>query len=160
MNESNSNVQDNGKINPEFEYEWFMESIELHCDGLEDKAKEVLWGMFRGVLRYVTNYRWLEECPMGIDLTGVNVTVAAEQNADGKNRHDVLGNWDFVFTFTVCQDSKKKATTLSALKSIQSSMERFLRSRFKIREPEDLSLLLLEQQRKELVEKHFTGITK
>lgn len=159
MNESN-NMQDNGKIKPEFEYEWFMESIELQCDGLEDKAKEVLWGMFRGVLRYVTNYRWLEECPMGIDLTGVNVTVAAEQNAEGKNRHDVLGNWDFVFTFIACQDSKEKVTTLSTLKSIQSSMERFLRSRFKIKEPEDLSLFLLEQQRKELVEKHFTGITK
>lgn len=156
----NNNTQDSGKINPEFEYGWFKESIELHCDGLEDKAHEVLWGMFRGVLRYVTNYRWLEECPMGIDLTGVNVTVAAEQNAEGKNRHDVLGNWDFVFTFAACQDSKKKATTLSTLKSIQSSMERFLRSRFKIKEPEDLSLFLLEQQRKELVEKHFIGITK
>lgn len=155
-----SNMQDNGKINPEFEYEWFMESIELHCEGLEAKAKEVLWGMFRGVLRYVTNYRWLEECPMGIDLTGINVTAAAEQNAEGKNRHDILGNWDFVFTFTACQDSTAKATTLATLKSIQSNMERFLRAKFKIKEPEDLSLFLLEQQRKELVEKHFIGIAK
>lgn len=158
MMDSNSSMQESGKINPEFEYEWFMESIELHCDGLEEKAKEVLWGMFRGVLRYVTNYRWLEECPKGIDLTGINFTVAAEQNVEGKNRHDILGNWDFVFTFTACEDSKKKATTLATLESIQSTMERFLRTRFKIKEPEDLSLFLLEQQRKELVEKHFIGI--
>lgn len=77
-------IKEKGKIDPEFEYGWYMESIDLHCDGVENRAKEVLWGMFRGVLRFVTGYRWLEECPMGIDLTGINVTAVAQQNEAGK----------------------------------------------------------------------------
>lgn len=147
-----------GKIDPEFEYGWYMESIDLHCDGVEGKAREVLWGMFRGVLRFVTGYRWLDECPMGIDLTGINVTAVAQQNDAGKNRHDILGNWDIVFTFTPCEDSSAKVTTRATLVSIRKSMERFIRSRYDLKEPEDLSLILLEQQRKELVEKHFIGV--
>lgn len=150
--------KERGKIDPEFEYNWYMESIDLHCDGVEDRAREVLWGMFRGVLRFVTGYRWLEECPMGIDLTGINVTTVAQRNDAGKNHNDILGNWDIVFTFTPCEDSGKKVTSRSVLTSIERSMERFIRSRFDLKEPEDLSLILLEQQRRELVEKHFSGV--
>lgn len=150
-------TQQKGKIDPEFEYGWYMESIDLHCDGVEGRAEEVLRGMFRGVLRYVTGYRWLEECPTGIDLTGINVTAVAQQNEAGKNHHDILGNWDIVFTFTPCEDSSAKATTRNTLVSIRKSMERFVRTRYDLKEPEDLSLILLEQQRKELIEKHFIG---
>lgn len=150
-------THEKGKIDPEFEYGWYMESIDLHCDGVEDRAREVLWGMFRGVLRYVTGYRWLEECPKGINLAGLNVTAVARQNEAGKNRHDILGNWDIVFTFTPCENSGAKVTTRATLVSIQKSMERFVRTRYDLKEPEDLSLILLEQQRKELVEKHFIG---
>lgn len=151
-------MKENGKIDPEFEYSWYMEAIDLHCEGVEERAREVLWGMFRGVLRFVTGYRWLEECPTGIDLTGISVTTEAQQNDAGKNHHDILGNWDIIFTFTPCEDSRKIATTRSALMSIEKSMERFVRSRYDLKEPTDLSLLLLEQQRTELVEKHFTGV--
>ncbi|MCM1193390.1 MAG: hypothetical protein NC123_11245 [Butyrivibrio sp.] len=147
-----------GKIDAEFEYGWYMESIELHCEGVEDKAREVLWGMFRGVLRFVTGYRWLDECPTGIDLKGINVTAVAQQNDAGKNHHDILGNWDIVFTFTPCGDSNAKVTTKNTLISIRKSMERYVRARYDLKEPEDLSLILLEQQRKELIEKHFVGI--
>lgn len=150
-------IKENGKIDSEFEYGWYMESIDLHCDGVEEKAREVLRGMFCGVLRYVTGYRWLEECPTGIDLTGINVTAVARQNDAGKNHHDILGNWDIIFTFTPCEDSSAKVASKTALMSIQKSMERFVRSRFDLKEPTDLSLILLEQQRKELIEKHFTG---
>lgn len=151
-------TNEKGKIDPEFEYGWYMESIDLHCDGVEDRAREVLWGMFRGVLRFVTGYRWLEECPKGINLAGLNVTAVAQQNKAGKNRHDILGNWDIIFTFAPCEDSNAKVTTRNTLISIRKSMERFIRSRFDLKEPEDLSLILLEQQRKELVEKHFVGV--
>lgn len=151
-------MKEKGKIDPEFEYSWYMESIDLHCEGVEDRAREILWGMFRGVLRFVTGYRWLEECPTGISLAGISVTAVAQQNEAGKNHHDILGNWDIIFTFTSCEDSAKKATTRSTLMSIEKSMERFVRTRYDLKEPTDLSLLLLEQQRKELVEKHFTGV--
>lgn len=150
-------TQEKGKIDPEFEYGWYMESIDLHCDGVEGRAEEVLRGMFRGVLRYVTGYRWLEECPTGIDLTGINVTAVAQQNEAGKNHHDILGNWDIVFNFTPCEDSSAKVTTRNTLASIRKSMERYVRTRYDLKEPEDLSLILLEQQRKELIEKHFIG---
>ena len=151
-------TKEKGKIDPEFEYGWYMESIDLRCDGVEDRAREVLWGMFRGVLRFVTGYRWLEECPKGINLTGLNVTAVAQQNDAGKNHHDILGNWDIIFTFAPCEDSNAKVTNRNTLISIRKSMERFVRSRFDLKEPEDLSLILLEQQRKELVEKHFVGV--
>lgn len=150
-------VKANGKIDSDFEYSWYMESIELHCDGLEAKASEVLRGMFCGVLRIVTGYKWLEECPTGIDLTGVKITLEARQSETGKNHNDILGNWDIIFKFEACGDSGERATTETTLFSIQKSMERFVRGRFDIKEPEDLSILLVEQQRKELVQKHFVG---
>lgn len=50
-------VKTNGKIDVDFEYTWYLESIELHCDGLETKAREVLHGMFCGVLRLVMGYK-------------------------------------------------------------------------------------------------------
>ena len=146
------------KIDPDFEYAWYMEAIELNCDGLEVKAREVLRGMFCGVLRIVLGYKWLEECPVGIDLTGIHITASVQQNDTGKNHNDILGNWDIIFTFEECGDSTKKATTKATLFSIQKSMERFVRARFDIKEPEDLTLFLLEQQRKDLVQKHFVGI--
>lgn len=151
-------VKANGKIDPDFEYAWYMEAIELNCDGLEIKAREVLRGMFCGVLRIVLGYKWLEECPVGIDLTGIHITASVQQNDTGKNHNDILGNWDIIFTFEECGDSTKKATTKATLFSIQKSMERFVRARFDIKEPEDLTLFLLEQQRKDLVQKHFVGI--
>lgn len=153
-------VKANGKIDLDFEYAWYLESIELHCDGLETKAREVLRGMFSGVLRLVMGYKWLEECPTGIDLTGVKITVVAQQSENGKNHNDILGNWNIIFTFEACEDNTEKATTEAALFSIQKSMERFVRGRFDVKEPEDLSLFLLQQQRKELVQKHFKGFTK
>ncbi len=150
-------IKPNSKMDPEFEYGWYMESIELHCDGVETRAKEVLFGMFRGVLRYVTGYKWLEECPTGIDLTGLCATVAARQSDSGKNQHAILGNWDIIYTFTPCEDNGGKATTRETLESIQRSMERFVRMRYDLKEPADLSLVLLEKQRKELLDQHFTG---
>lgn len=152
-------VKTNGKIDVDFEYTWYLESIELHCDGLETKAREVLHGMFCGVLRLVMGYKWLAECPTGIDLRGVKITVVAQQSENGRNHNDILGNWDIIFTFEACEDNTEKATTETTLSSIQKSMERFVRGRFDIKEPEDLSLLLLQQQRKELVQKHFVGFT-
>lgn len=151
-------VKASGKIDPDFEYAWYMESIEVHCDGLEEKAREVLRGMFCGVLRLVTGYKWLEECPKGIDLTGISVTVVAQQSENGKNHNDILGNWDIIFTFESCAERTAKETTQTALFSIQKSMERFVRGRFDIKEPEDLSLILVEQQRRDLVQQHFVGV--
>ena len=150
-------VKANNKIDSDFEYSWYMESIELYCDGLETKANEVLRGMFCGVLRIVTGYKWLEECPAGIDLTGVKITLEARQSETGRNHNDILGNWDIIFRFEACGDSAEKATRSETLFSIQKSMERFVRGRFDIKEPEDLSILLVEQQRRELVQKHFVG---
>lgn len=153
-------VKANGKIDSEFEYNWYLEAIELHCDGLEIKAREVLRGMFCGVLRIVMGYKWLEECPTGIDLTGIRITVEARQSEKGKNHNDILGNWDIIFTFEACEDETEKATTEATLFSIQKSMERFVRGRFDKKEPEDLTLLLLQQHRNELVQKHFRGYVK
>lgn len=150
-------VKGNKKIDPDFEYGWFMEGIELHCDGLEMKAREVLRGMFCGVLRLVTGYKWLEEPPNSIDITGICITTEVVQNAAGKNHSDILGNWDIIFRFAACEDAGAKGTTWATLVNIQKAMERFVRGRYDIEEPKDLAFFLLERQRKELIEKHFVG---
>ncbi len=151
-------VKEGGKIDLEFEYGWYMESIDLHCEGLETKAREVLRGLFCGVLRMVTGYKWLEDCPENIDLTGINVTAVAQQSENGKNRNEILGSWDIIYSFEACEDKAAKVTTSATLFSIERSMERFVRGRYDLREPEDLRRILLEQQRNDLIMKHFTGI--
>ncbi|MGN0167450.1 MAG: hypothetical protein ACI4AB_05385 [Acetatifactor sp.] len=151
-------VKSNGKIDPDFEYGWFLETIELHCDGLEAKAREVLRGMFCGVLRIVTGYKWLEEPPERIDLSGVCITVEVVQDEAGKNHNDILGNWNIIFRFEAGSSAAGKATTQATLFNIQKTMERFIRARFNIEEPKDLAFFVLEQQRKDLVQKHFVGV--
>ena len=151
-------VKENGKLDPDTEYARYLGPIELHCDGLEIKAREVLRGMFCGVLRIVTGYKWLEECPKEIDLTGVLITAVAQQNEAGKNHNDILGNWAIIFRFEKCRDSRERATKTATLFSIQKTMERYVRARFQIKEPEDLSLIILEKQRKDLIQEHFTGM--
>lgn len=150
-------VKNNGKIDPEFEYGWFLETVVLRCDGLEIKAKEVLRGMFYGVLRYVTGYKWLEEPPEMMDLSGVLITAEVVQNEQGKNHNEILGSWDIIFNFKKSVSDSDK-TTRATLFSIENSMERFVRARYNIDEPKDLTYFVLEQQRNNLVTKHFMGI--
>ena len=151
-------VKSNGKIDPDFEYGWFLETIELHCDGLEAKAREVLRGMFCGVLRIVTGYKWLEEPPERIDISGVCITVVVLQGAGAKNHNDILGNWNIIFRFEAGSSAAGKVTTQATLFNIQKTMERFIRARYNIEEPKDLAFFVLEQQRKDLVQKHFVGV--
>lgn len=150
-------VKNNGKIDPDFEFGWFLETVVLRCDGLEVKAKEVLRGMFNGVLRYVTGYKWLEEPPELMDLTGVFVTAEVVQNEQGKNHNEILGSWDIIFTFKKSVSDADK-TSRATLFNIENAMERFVRARYNIEEPKDLTYFVLEQQRNNLVTKHFMGV--
>ena len=151
-------VKNNGKIDPDFEFAWFLETISLQCDGLEHKAKEILRGMFCGVLRNVTGYKWIEEPPEWMDVTGIRITAEVVQDETGKNHNEILGSWSIIFRFESCRDTAAKETTKATLFNIQNAMERFIRARYHIDEPKDLAFFVLEQQRKELIEKHFVGV--
>ena len=98
-------IKNNGKVDLDFELGWFTETIELICDGEEAKAREVLRGMFCGVLRYVTGYKWLEEPPAEISVKDVCLTTMVEQSETGKNHSDILGNWNIIFRFEPCDGS-------------------------------------------------------
>ena len=86
------------------------------------------------------------------------MTAVAQQSENGKNRNEILGSWDIIYSFEACEDKAAKVTTTATLFSIERSMERFVRGRYDLREPEDLRRILLEQQRNDLIMKHFTGI--
>lgn len=150
-------IKNNGKVDLDFELGWFTETIELICDGEEAKAREVLRGMFCGVLQYVTGYKWLEEPPAEISVKDVCLTTMVEQSETGKNHSDILGNWNIIFRFEPCDGSAEKRTTKAALVSVENAMERFVRARYHLEEPKDLAFFVLEEQRTDLIEKHFTG---
>ncbi len=151
-------VKSNGKIDPDFEFAWFLETISLQCDGLEHKANEILRGMFCGALRNVTGYKWIEEPPERMDVTGIRITAEVVQDETGKNHNEILGNWSIIFRFETCRDATAKETTKATLFNIQNAMERFIRARYHIDEPKDLAFFVLEQQRKDLIQKHFVGV--
>jgi len=152
--------RNSGKIDADEEYHTYMESITLEADGVELEAHLLLSGLFSGVMRIVMGHKWLKDCPEHIDVHGIKITSDIIPNEQGKNHNDFWGYCDIVFTFTRVEDKKAEVTKATSLASIMGTMERFVRAKFDVKEPQDLSKILLEQQRKDLILKHFDGIVK
>lgn len=139
------------RIDSEQEYHWFMETVATKADSREDDMKltEALSGLFYGVMRIVHGYSWLKECPKGIDLRGKKISVVIEQDENGRMHNEILGRWEMTFQIA---DGE---TSLDTLKSIMSVMEKFVRSRFSVKEPDGLDAIALEYKRSALLNEHF-----
>lgn len=153
-------IKQNGKIDIDVEYSWYMESISLNAEGLSVEAGQLLFGMFCGAMRIVMGHKWLKDCPEHIDVHGIKVTTDIRSNELGRNYNDFMGNCDIIFSFERVEEPMAEVTTAASLANILGTMERFIRARFGIKEPEDLAKFILEQQRKDLILKHFDGIIK
>ncbi|MBQ9123075.1 MAG: hypothetical protein IJY10_06225 [Lachnospiraceae bacterium] len=139
------------RIDSEQEYRWFLDTVSTQYDNQEDNLKltEALSGLFYGVMRIVHGYSWLKDCPKGIDLRGKKISVVIEQDENGRMHNEILGRWEM--TFQICDGE----TSIDTLKSIMSVMEKFVRGRFSVKEPDGLDAIALEYKRSALLKDHF-----
>ena len=78
-----------------------------------------------------------------------STTVRIEQDENGRMHNEILGRWEMTFQITDGQTSE------DTLKSIMSVMEKFVRTRFSVKEPTGLDAIALEYKRGALLKDHF-----
>lgn len=134
------------RLDMDFEFEWFLQTIEVNCTEHWNEVRNALFQLFCGAMRVITDYRWIPECKE-TSLSGIEIKCALAPDENGKRENDVLGKW----TFYLVAGSGK--TTKEAIENIEKDMERFLRARFDIKKPIDLNAVREEYERKKLLEK-------
>lgn len=134
------------RLDMDFEFEWFLQTIEVNCTEHWNEVRNALFQLFCGAMRVITDYRWIPECKE-TSLSGIEIKCALAPDENGRRENDVLGKW----TFYLVAGSGK--TTKEAIENIEKDMERFLRARFDIKEPIDLNAVREEYERKKLLEK-------
>ncbi len=133
------------KMNIDFEFEWFLNTLEIEeCYRWED-VRNALLQLFCGAARIVLDYRWIAECK-GYDLSGIKIGRDFVQDSNGQRGSEILGKWSFRLF------SEEGTTTCHTLECIEKDMERFLRMRFHIEEPKDLNAIKEEYQRKQVLD--------
>lgn len=147
-------IKADGKIDSDFEFNWFLGTLRLECDENKIVLENVLRNTFYGVMRLVHGYAWLKECPKGIDVSNIKIEVRLEQNENGKFENEILGRWEMTIS---CGEGK---TTENTMRTIIRVMEQFVRARFNADEPKGLEALALEYKRNSLINDHFVGLVK
>ena len=134
------------RLDMDFEFEWFLQTIEVNCTEHWNEVRNALFQLFCGAMGVITDYRWIPECKE-TSLSGIEIKCALAPDENGRRENDVLGKW----TFHLVAGSGK--TTKEAIENIEKDMERFLRARFDIKKPIDLNAVREEYERKKLLEK-------
>lgn len=134
------------RLNMDFEFEWFLQTIEVNCTEHWNEVRNALFQLFCGAMRIITDYRWIPECKE-TSLSGIEVKCELTPDENGRRENDVLGKWTFYLT------AGSGKTTKESIENIEKDMERFLRARFDIKEPTDLNAVREEYERKKLLEK-------
>ena len=134
------------RLDMDFEFEWFLQTIEVNCTEHWNEVRNALFQLFCGAMRVITDYRWIPECKE-TSLSGIEIKCALAPDENGRRENDVLGKWAF---YLVAGSGK---TTKEAIENIEKDMERFLRARFDIKKPIDLNAVREEYERKKLLEK-------
>ena len=137
------------KLDTDFEFEWFLRTV--NTEGDFHKLRSILEGLFCGVMRLVHNHKWLKECPKGIDLSNTKLELTIEQNDNGRFINDILGRWEVTLGIT------EGETTVEAIIRIMNLMERFVRARFDLKEPQGIDAIALEYNRSNFIKEHFVG---
>ena len=133
------------KMNIDFEFEWFLNTLEIEdCYRWED-VRNALLQLFCGAARIVLDYRWIAECK-GYDLSVIKIGRDFVQDSNGQRGSEILGKWSFRLF------SEEGTTTRHTLECIEKDMERFLRMRFHIEEQKDLNAIKEEYQIKQVLD--------
>lgn len=134
------------RLDIDFEFEWFLQTIEVNCTEHWNEVRNALFQLFCGAMRIITDYRWIPECKE-TSLSGIEIHCELVPDKNGRRENDALGKWTFYLT------AGSGKTTKESIENIEKDMERFLRARFDIKEPTDLNAVREEYERKKLLEK-------
>ena len=50
------------RLDMEFEFDWFLRTIEVDCPNRWNEVRDALYHLFCGAMRVITDYRWIPEC--------------------------------------------------------------------------------------------------
>ena len=134
------------RLDMEFEFEWFLQTIEINCTEHWNEVRNALFQLFCGAMRIITDYRWIPECKE-TSLSGIEISCELAPDENGRRGNNALGKWTFYLT------AGPEKTAKGTIENIEKDMERFLRARLTIKEPTDLNAVREEYERKKLLEK-------
>lgn len=133
------------QIDVQEEFERYLNTIEVTTTRESSELNKILYQLFLGAFRIIFDYRWLPQCE-GCDLTGIKVEVSLKENEEGNRENAILGKWLMRLN---CENGVTKKATLS---QIEKDMERFIRKRYEVEEPQDLTVIAKDYERKKMLE--------
>lgn len=94
------------RLDMDFEFEWFLQTIEIDCAEHWNEVRNVLFQLFCGAMRVM-----IPECKE-ISLSGIEIRCDLAPDENGRRENDALGKW----TFYIIIGSGK--TTIEAIENI------------------------------------------
>ena len=88
------------RLDMEFEFDWFLRTIEVNCPNRWNEVRDALYHLFCGAMRVITDYRWIPECKETI-LSGINITCELKEDENGNSICYNRKNFFFSLTFAV-----------------------------------------------------------
>lgn len=141
------------KLDTRFEFDWYLRTIDFIAEEKALETQNALYQLFLGAMRVVFDYRWLPECK-GYNLDDISIIASIEEDKNGyreNENNEALGKWEMRIH---CKSGK---TNVANLLNIEKDMERFIRARFGVKIPEDLTAIKQEYERKQTLTL-FTGM--
>lgn len=141
------------KLDTRFEYDWYLRTVDFNAKDKIFEAQNALYQLFLGAMRVVFDYKWLPECN-GYNLDGISITASIEEDENGRRENEnneAIGKWELHIW---CDTG---STNIANLLNIEKDMERFIRARFSVKVPEDLTAIKQEYERKQILAL-FTGM--
>ena len=141
------------KLDTRFEFDWYFRTIDFRPKEKSLETQNALYQLFLGAMRVVFDYKWIPECK-GYDLHGISIIGHIEEDENGhreNENNEAFGRWEMrIYCDTGCTDARN-------FLNIEKDMERFIRARFGVKVPEDLTAIKQEYERKKLLSL-FTGM--
>lgn len=141
------------KLDTRFEFDWYLRTVDFIAEEKALETQNALYQLFLGAMRVVLDYKWLPECK-GYNLDGISIIASIEEDENGhreNKNNEALGKWEMRIH---CKSGK---TNVANLLNIEKDMERFIRARFGVKIPEDLTAIKQEYERKQTLTL-FTGM--
>ena len=141
------------KLDTRFEFDWYLRTVDFIAEEKALETQNALYQLFLGAMRVVLDYKWLPECK-GYNLDDISIIASIEEDENGhreNENNEALGKWE------MCIHCKSGKTNVANLLNIEKDMERFIRARFGVKIPEDLTAIKQEYERKQTLTL-FTGM--